>query len=226
MVQQRLHAGFADSLKTGTNSAAGLGDLFVGCAGNALFKIHQPGRSEYRMGVRIHESRQHDLSRAIDLDNLPAVFFDPRIAQCVFGFAGGNNPSAHAQDRAVFDDAEFLQFRTAARTGISGGATQGQQFADVDQQERMALVVDWMSHSTVSLAVTVWGRAYLAGFVWCLCTKACRALLGPDGPSRLRSAQAPARPYMVLAELLFHRYLDVIGFGKLFRFFVSGVNVA
>ena len=51
------------------NAAAGLRDLLVSRSRDPLLKIHQPRRSEGRMGVRIHKSRQHHLARAIELDN-------------------------------------------------------------------------------------------------------------------------------------------------------------
>ena len=64
--------------------------------------------------MRVHESGQDDLSGAIDLDNFFAILLDPRIAQRVFGLADGDNLSADAQHRAVFDDAEFSEIGAAA----------------------------------------------------------------------------------------------------------------
>ena len=134
-VHQLFLAGLAHALNARTNSAAGFRDLLVGCAGDALLEIHQPRRDEHGMSMRIHESGQDDLSRAIELDDFPAILSDPGIAQRVFGFARRDNLPAHAQDRAILDDAEFLEIAAAARAGTSGSGAQGQQLADIHQQQ-------------------------------------------------------------------------------------------
>ena len=110
---------FAHRFDAGANSATGFGNLFVGCAGNALFKIDETGINEGRMGVGIDKTRKHDLTFAIDLDHLPAIFSQPRIAKGVFGCAHRDNFAAQAKDSGVFDDAEFLESGPAARAGLA-----------------------------------------------------------------------------------------------------------
>jgi hypothetical protein len=86
------------------------------------------------MGV--HETGQNNLAGAVKFDNLLAMLPDPGIAQGVFGPAGGDDLLAHAQHRAVFDDAEFLEFRTAAWAGVSGRRSQRKQLSDVNKEQR------------------------------------------------------------------------------------------
>jgi hypothetical protein len=80
---------------------------------------------------------QNDLSRAIDLGNVLAILLQPGIAQRVFGRAHGNDLSAETQHRAVFDDAEFFEVGTAARSRPVGSTTQRDQLADVNEQQRV-----------------------------------------------------------------------------------------
>ena len=118
VVHQQFHAGLPHSLEAGTNSSAGFRDLLIGRARDALLKIHQPRR---------HEHRDEYANRQIR-EGPPALrnrsrqsFFDSsgsRIAQRVFGLAGGDNLLSHAQNRAILDDAEFAQVGPAPRAGL------------------------------------------------------------------------------------------------------------
>ena len=69
--------------------------------------------------MRIHETRQYDFSRAVDLGNTLAVLLSPRIAQRVFRLAPGNNLPANAQHRAVFDNAKVAKTLSAPWPGSS-----------------------------------------------------------------------------------------------------------
>ena len=66
----------------------------------------------------IHEAGQDDFTGAVDLSDFLAVLLQPGIAQGVFGGADGNDLSAEAEDRAVFDDAEFVEVGTTAGAGL------------------------------------------------------------------------------------------------------------
>ena len=135
MVHQQFHAGFANSFEAGTNSSAGFRDLFVSRASDTFLKVHEPRSHEYRMSMRIDKSREDHLAGAVDLDNLFSILLDPGIAQCVFRLAGGDDFLSYAQNRGILDDAEFSQVSSAARPGLSGSRAQGQQPADIYQQQ-------------------------------------------------------------------------------------------
>ena len=51
-------------------------------------------------------------------------FLQPGIAQRVFGFADRNNLPAEAEHGTVFDDAEFFEIGTTARTAAAGACTE------------------------------------------------------------------------------------------------------
>jgi len=57
--------------------------------------------------VRIDKPRQDNFARAVDLGNFLAILLQPGIAQRIFRGADGDDLTAEAQDRAIFDDAEF-----------------------------------------------------------------------------------------------------------------------
>ena len=73
------------------------------------------------MSVRIDEAGKDYFARAIDLGDFLAILLEPGIAQGVFGRADGNDLPAEAQDRAIFDDAEFFEVGAAARARIADG---------------------------------------------------------------------------------------------------------
>jgi hypothetical protein len=68
------------------------------------------------MRVRIYEAGQNQFARAVDLGDLSAISLDPRVAQSVFGGPDGDDLSVQAQHRAILDDAEMSQVRSAPRT--------------------------------------------------------------------------------------------------------------
>ena len=68
--------------------------------------------------MRIDEPRQHNLPTAINFQKLFSILFEPRIAERFFCCADGNDLAASTKDRAVFDDGEFLQTSTAARSSL------------------------------------------------------------------------------------------------------------
>src|SRR5208282_6291429 len=89
------------------------------------------------MGVRIDESRKHDFADAVDFANLFAILLYPGVVERVFGLANGNDLAAHAEDRAVFDQAEATEVASTARSGA--GRKQGEELADVDQEQRASV---------------------------------------------------------------------------------------
>jgi hypothetical protein len=63
--------------------------------------------------MRIHESGKDDFTRAIDLVHSLAMFPQPGIAQSVSYSAHRDNFPAQAQNRPIFDDAQFPKVRSA-----------------------------------------------------------------------------------------------------------------
>jgi len=94
------------------------------------------------MGVGIHKTRQDHLPGAIDLNDLPAILRQPGIAQRIFRFADRDNLSAETQYCPILDDAQFLKFAAAPRSGIRGRSLQCEKLADRSQQQcRLSLRV-------------------------------------------------------------------------------------
>ena len=86
--------------------------------------------------MRIHESGKNDLACTIDLDDPLAILLEPGVAQRIFALANGDNLASDAKHGGVLDDAEFAEFCSAPRAGLSGRRSQRQELADVDQQQR------------------------------------------------------------------------------------------
>lgn len=83
----------------------------------------------------IDEAGKHDFAGAVDLGDLLAMFFDPGIAESVFGGTDGDDLAAEAENGSVFNDAEFLQCGAAARALTLGGRAQGEKLGDVQQEQ-------------------------------------------------------------------------------------------
>ncbi len=79
MICQLLPAGFAHAFQTGTNSTSCFSNLFVGRSGNTLLKIQQARINKSGMGMRIYESGDDDLARAINLHYLLTILAYPGI---------------------------------------------------------------------------------------------------------------------------------------------------
>src|ERR1700683_3136805 len=95
-LDQNALARRAHAFQARPNAAASRGDLFIRSALDAFLKIYQAWADENWMRVRIDEPGQNDFARAIDLDNLLMILFQPGIAQGIFGCANGNDLSAEA----------------------------------------------------------------------------------------------------------------------------------
>src|SRR2546430_16197564 len=89
----------------GSNPAARLCNLLVGAALDALLKVGQARRREYRMGVRINKARQDYCSPAIEGVDRIAVFSSQRGD--FFFPAGGDNFSAFTKNCRVFNDSQL-----------------------------------------------------------------------------------------------------------------------
>lgn len=85
----------------------------------------------------IDETRKHNLSGTVDLDNLLAILQHPGIAQRGFRGACGNNLSADTQHRAIADEAKFFKFQAPARRGSTGRRVQSQELANVGKKQRV-----------------------------------------------------------------------------------------
>jgi hypothetical protein len=71
------------------------------------------------MSVGVDESGKDNLAFAINLDDGLTVLLEPRITHRVFAFTDGNNLTSEAKHGSVFDDAQFVELRPAARTGFA-----------------------------------------------------------------------------------------------------------
>jgi hypothetical protein len=83
------------------------------------------------MSVRVNEARQHHLAATIDLDNVLAIFLNPRIEEHILGPADRNNLSAQAQDSAIFNEAELAKLRPSLGTGFAGRRAQREELVNV-----------------------------------------------------------------------------------------------
>ena len=79
-----------------------------------------------------------------------AMLLQPGIAQSILRRADGDNFPAKAQDCPIFDDAQFLQVRTATWASICCARAQRKELSDVDQEER--------SRRLLVLSCGVWSR--------------------------------------------------------------------
>src|ERR1035437_8893068 len=121
----------ANTLEARTVSAASGRNLFVSSAFDALLEIHQPRAVKDRVGVRIHKAWENIFARAVDLGNLAAILLQPGIAQRFLRGADGNDFPPPAQDSPFFDDAQFLQVGTTARTRAARGRPKREKLADI-----------------------------------------------------------------------------------------------
>src|ERR1700747_3602927 len=80
----------------------------------------------------------YDFAGAINLVDLLAMLPDPGIAKRVFGFANRYHPPANAEHRAMVDDPEFVEVRSAARPGFWRSSAKSEKLADVGEEERIA----------------------------------------------------------------------------------------
>lgn len=87
------------------------------------------------MRVGINKSRDYNFTGAIDLRELLSMFPDPGIAQRIFRCADRNDPAADAEHRAMAENAEFLQFRSAARARFLRRRSEREKLADVGQEQ-------------------------------------------------------------------------------------------
>jgi hypothetical protein len=80
--------------------------------------------------MRVDESRNHDFAATVYFVDSLFVLLDPGIMQCVFGFTDRNNFAPDREHSSIFDDAEFAERGTAART-VTGSRAEGEKLADV-----------------------------------------------------------------------------------------------
>ena len=86
--------------------------------------------------MRIHEPGKDDFTRAIDLVHSLAMFLQPGIAQSISYGSHRDNFPAQAQNRPIFDDAQFLQLRSAMWASIPRCRSESEKLADVSQEQR------------------------------------------------------------------------------------------
>ena len=67
----------------------------------------------------IDKSRKHYFAGAVDFQNFLAIVLQPLIAEGVFRLTHGDDFSANAQNRAIFDNAQFFQIGTAPWSGLA-----------------------------------------------------------------------------------------------------------
>src|SRR5690242_13800528 len=86
------------------------------------------------MGVGINETRQHNFTLAIHLNDFLAIPFEPEVLERVFRLSHRDDLAAHRQNRSIFDDTEFSKLRATAGTRIF--PAQCKKLANVDQEQR------------------------------------------------------------------------------------------
>lgn len=138
---------FTHGFYAGANSAAGFGNLFIGCTGSSLFEVDETRIDESGMRVGIDEAGKDDFSLAVNFGDLFAAFLEPGVFQRVFGSADRDNLAAKAKDGGVFEDAKIAEGRAASRS--SRGGAQREELTDIDQQKGTRILRRFLADAQV-----------------------------------------------------------------------------
>jgi hypothetical protein len=127
--------GLSHTIRARTNAASCFGDLFVSTALNALLEVDQTWTDESRMGVGIHEAWDYYVPAAVKSFKIGSTLLLRLSLDLILGTHRDDLPCI-AEDCCILDNSNLGQLAPASWALCAGGKLQGEQLADVGEQQR------------------------------------------------------------------------------------------